>query len=352
MASPPKKSKGPVAVFDIILSAVIVASIGFIVHRLTMKTTQAPPSSFITPPTQVSSTKLVAPLSTSDTRSTMIKEITNKQWSDLLSTSRSLSSATSKRSAGCESAQSRLDASFSTPDPVIASLFSNGEMTTLYAFIQAPCVEVGQKVFVSLFDRTAGAPLMKVLGTVKVLEIYNLSMNDIPEKFFSLSGISKMKILNYLSSVRAGQKNPTKLETIVRISPLQALEKEPEKVLPVLFPKGQVIFRDELDRFIKNNSPAVLIDVRSSAEFQQGTLPGAVNIPYSLPPISEPFWSTSKSTFDNQRIFSLESISASKDSSVILFGNDETDPRPFYAANELFLLNHSNIVWLYDGKGP
>lgn len=347
-----KKSSKGISTFDAILGLVIVASIGLIGYRLTKNNSQSTPSTLSQPPQPTSAEGSTQPSPMGEIRSNMIEAITDDQWTELLAITPALSKSISKRSAGCENAQSRLDASFSTPDPVIGSHFSNGKMTTLYAFIHPPCVEVGQKVYVSLFDRTAGTPLMSILGTVKVLEIYNLNMADIPEKFFSLNGISKKKILDYLAYARAGYKHQTKLETIVRITPLQALEKQPDKVLPVLFPKGRVIFRNELDHFLKNNSPAALVDVRSATEFQQGTIQGAVNIPYSLPPTSEPFWSTNKSIFNNQRIFSLEDNAISKDSFVILFGNDETDPRPFYAANELFLLNHGNIVWLYDGKGP
>jgi len=88
---------------------------------------------------------------------------------------------------------------------------------------------------------------------------------------------------------------------------------------------------------------AIIIDVRSRDEFEEGHIPGALNVPYF------PEYRYPGELFPDEDTLVLWNLQYQKHRLIVIYGERTTDWRPYYASLSLVYNNFRNVIWYRNG---
>lgn len=238
------------------------------------------------------------------------------------------------------------------PTPTVSLLakavvdrMESNELQFLFGFKQPRCYMVGGKLDVLYYSSKDTDPFVSAIGTVTISDLVEYQPKDMPEGLLNKMGITREEYLDFV-----GYQRPTGLaDMLVRLenfSKRTALDGE----TPHGFPRAEVVTLAQLDSLKKRFPNLVVLDVRAEQEFRSGSLPGAKNISFNLPPgISAEFsWKTLNKDILNSK-FDVAGVSDKGPVPVAVVGASSKDPRPLYAMSDLLRFGYRQVYWLREG---
>jgi rhodanese-related sulfurtransferase len=249
-----------------------------------------------------------------------------------------------KRTSGCEKGWQPMQI-LSLVRPALVSRVESNELQFVFGLELPRCFEVGSALQVLYFPFQSAEPFVKLVGTVTVSDLAEFQPEDITQQLLDVFGITRAEYLGY-----AGHLRPKGLmDTLVRFDNF-AKAAATDGQFPLGFPRSENVTKERVIELKRAFPTLVILDVREPSEFANGSIPGAENVPYTLPiGISASFsWNTLGGDISNAK-FDLASILSRGHVPIVVVGASAKDARPLYVMAELLKAGYRQIYWLRDG---
>lgn len=211
------------------------------------------------------------------------------------------------------------------------------------------CVRVGSRLIISSTPTELDKPILKYLAIGIVKNISTISPQSYPSRLFEEMGLSRDE---FLAARSIDLKNPGPNPAILRFEYQSETPDLQDSSLPPRFFPGTLILKYGQLKTLSQSEKIRLIDVRSKAEFAEGTMEKAESFPLTpldATPTARPWTQTAQGLSRFQ--FDLNSLVGQRDDrALVIFGNDAADPRSFWALYLIFRSGaFSKVYWLYEG---
>ena len=275
-----------------------------------------------------------------------IKSLVDEQWAQVKD-AKSIGGRSMKQSPGCSSGGPKREVlGFVVRES--ARRVATGDLNLNLAFRNLICVEVGATLEILSWDPDLKYPVVERMGSVRVREIYQIPDATIG-RLLAMVGMdpSTYESLKQNAFYRVKKSGP---EWIMRLTQVasDSGSSSASTAPPKSFPRTVFMTASEASEAVADGS-AVLVDVRSAAEFQSGHIEGAINIPYVIPegnPAEMPKSKLSHATFNISPI--LDKVRSTK---IIVVGKSGGDYRAQFALYEFFRVGFESMGWIYEGYG-
>lgn len=335
---------------DIILLVVILGSVGFIGYRILGPSSPVPSTGTARTTSPTSPIPNSTPVVVDNPAQPPIPTVEDSEWKQIISDP-VLNAARVKRADGCAELGNHRQWGFWTNNAARIKQIEDGKPQTFWGLKDFQCIEVEQPLPLVVFSEKADEPVVQYLNTMKVADIISIEIRKIPDAYYKSQNSSVELFEQYLAPKR--NVGPGARDNIIRLVPITgtAPAKPDAQTAPAIVPYGKVIHKEVQEAFLKSHPQAVIVDVRSTTEFANGSLPGAINIPFTPAPRKESAfsWDVKNSDLAESKFDVSQIYPKFRGRPVIIVGSQPGDGRAFWAMTFLSRLAGNQIYLLYGG---
>lgn len=251
-----------------------------------------------------------------------------------------------KATAGCQTETSPAEATIRMSHRNILDIVEQGKINMMLGFFSPvqPCYRSGESVELISYDRSAKGKLADLGGKVRLKHILVIAPEEVPEALLQLMGIDREAYLFF-----------TNLRRKAGVPDYLILFDEFKKVEPPSTPRPsfmytKILTKAQLKEADHEKLNIQIVDVRSPEEFAKGSVPGAINIPVTLPAgVSSKFsWTLSNSELVGAK-FDIVSFLSNREKGIVVVGSNPSDVRPLVALALMYDLSLNKFGWIYEG---